>query len=119
MANTLTYQAYLRGKGRSPNFRLWLAVFSGSYAQNYAEVLNFNTAGNPNGLEDFQVPDFTGPFARPMTLGSTTGGNVPELQIGGNGTAGECGINFYSGGSQLAAGTYSGAGFPATVDNQG
>jgi hypothetical protein len=114
MANVLTYQAYLRGTGRNPNLRVWLATFSGNAGALNTETLNFNTAGNPNGLEDFQVPSFTGSFAAPMILGSTTGGNIAELQIGGNGTAGECGISFYSAGNTpITSGSYSSAGFPA------
>ena len=63
------------------------------------EVIDLNTALNPNGLEDPQVPTSTTPFVPPMVLGSTTDGYVPELEIGGTGVAGEYGIRFWAGGA--------------------
>ena len=115
MANVLSYQGYHKGIGRTPFWRVWLATFSGNAGAANTEVLNFNTATNPNGLEDYQVPSFTSSFMVPVVLGFTTGGNVPELQYNGNGTAGEAGITFYSAGNTpVTSGAYSAAGFPAT-----
>jgi hypothetical protein len=113
MANQVSFLGYLRASGRTPFLRVYGVSFSGSYVQNYGEVINFNTALNPNGLEDPQVPLTTTPFVPPIVLGSTLGGYDPELEIGGNGTPGEYGINFFtSGGAQLAAEAYP---FPANT----
>lgn len=120
MANILTFVGYSRASGGNPFLRVYSAVFSGSYAQNYTEVLNFATALNPSGIEDAAFPISSPPSIDPFVLSHTCGGNLPELQIGGNGSAGQFGINFYTGGNtQLAAGTYSGAGFPANGSNYG
>lgn len=119
MANTVNFLGYSRGSGRTPFLRVYSVAFSGSYTVNNGEVLNFNTAGNPNGLEDPAVPQAATPFVPPLVLGSTTGGWKPELQIGGNGTPGEVGIKFYNGTTQLTAETYSSAGFPANGTNYG
>lgn len=119
MANTVNFLGYSRGSGRTPFLRIYSVSFSGSYTVNYGEVINLNTAGNPNGLEDAAGLTTTTPFVPPLILGSTTGGWKPELQIGGNGTAGEYGINFYNGTTQLTAEAYSAAGFPANGSNYG
>lgn len=120
MANQLSFVGYLRASGRIPFLRVYEATFSGAYAQDNAEVLNFNTALNPNGLENAQVPG-PNPSVPPMVLGSTTNGYVPELEIGGTGTAGEYGIRFWAGGAppaELGAVAYSGV-FPANGSNYG
>ena len=117
MANTVSFLGYSRGSGRTPFLRVYAVTFSGDYTINFGEVLNFNTALNPNGLEDPQVPGLS-PFVPPLVLGSTLNGWKPELEIGGNGTAGEVGINFYNGTTQLTAVAYS-TEFPANGSNFG
>lgn len=118
MANQVSFLGYSRGSGRTPFLRIYGVTFSGDYTINYGEVVNFNTALNPNGLEDAQVPGLL-PFVPPLVLGSTTGGWKPELEIGGNGTPGEAGINFYNGTTQLTAEAYSAVGFPVNGSNFG
>ncbi len=121
MANQVSFLGYSRGSGRTPFLRVYEVTFSGSYAQDNAEVIDLNTALNPNGLEDPQVPTSTTPFVPPMVLGSTTDGYVPELEIGGTGVAGEYGIRFWAGGApptELGAVAYSGV-FPANGSNYG
>ena len=119
MANTINFLGYSKATGRNAFMRIFQVVFSGSYVQNYGEVLNFATALNPNGIEDFQVPNSTTPSIPPMILDSTLNGYQPELEIGGTGTVDQYGVNFYtSGGTQLAAGVYSGV-FPANGSNYG
>jgi hypothetical protein len=104
MANTVNFRGYLRASGRQPFLRVFSVSFNGTYAQGNAEVINFNTAGNPNGLEDAQVPGLASPSIPFFILGSTLNGYTPELEIGGNGTPGETGIRFFtSGGTELAA----------------
>jgi hypothetical protein len=118
MANFLYFAGYSRASGRTPFYRIYVASFSGNAGAANTEVLNFNTAANPNGLEDAQVPNFSSSFAPPVLLGSTVGGYTAELEIGGNGTPGECGITFYESGAPpaaLASGSYSAAGFPANA----
>jgi hypothetical protein len=120
MANQVSFLGYSRGSGRTPFLRVYEVSFSGSYAQDNAEVIDFNTALNPNGLEDAQVPSLS-PSVPPLVLGSTIDGYVPELKIGGTGTAGEYGIRFWAGGApptELGAVAYSGV-FPANGSNYG
>jgi hypothetical protein len=119
MANTINFVGYSRASGRDPYLRVYSVSFSGSYTINYGEVLNFAGALNPDGIEDAQFPNVAPPPIDPFVLGSTTGGWKPELQIGGSGTVGEFGINFYNGTTQLTAETYESAGFPANGSNFG
>lgn len=114
MANLLNFVGYSKASGRNGFMRIFVATFSGNAGALNTEVLDFTKAGNPNGLEDPQIPSFAGSFAPPMILDSTTGGNKPELQIGGNGTTGQTGISFYSASATpITSGAYSAAGFPA------
>lgn len=114
MANLLNFVGYSKAVGRNGFMRVYVATFSGNAGALNSETLNFNTAGNPNGLEDPGSPSFTTSFIPPVILDSTVGGNKPELQIGGNGTAGQCGISFYSAGNTaITSGSYSSAGLPA------
>lgn len=115
MANTIIFRGYSRASGRTPFMRIFEVAFSGNSAAANAEVLDFTKALNPNGLEDAQIPSFTTSFAPPMIVGSTLQGYQPELEIGGNGTAGQTGITFYDALTALAAATaYSGI-FPANA----
>jgi hypothetical protein len=119
MANTVTFVGYSKGTGRNPFLRLYAVTFSGNYAQNNVEVINFALALNPNGIEDMQVPNSISPSIPPLVLASTTGGYQTELQIGGTGTAGQYGIRFYaSGATELGAVAYSGV-FPANGTSYG
>lgn len=114
MANIVTFLGYSKGTGRNPFMRIFSVVFSGNYAQNNAEIINFANAINPNGIEDFQAPISTTPGIPPLVLGSTLNGYQPEIEIGGTGTVGQYGIRFWtSGAAELAAGAYSGV-FPAS-----
>jgi hypothetical protein len=117
MANTVQFLGYLRASGRTPFLRVYGVSFSGTYAQNYAEVVNLNAALNPNGLEDPQVPNTTTPFVPPMILSATLDGWDVEIQIGGNGTPGEFGVNFYTSNGtapiQMASGQSYSSDFPA------
>jgi hypothetical protein len=125
MANTVNFVGYSRGSGRNPFFRVFSVSFSGTYAQDNAEVINLNTANNPGGIEDAQVPLSSPPPIDPFVLGSTVGGLKAELQIGGNGTPGEFGIRFYGASAtageatELAAGTDYSAVFPANGSSFG
>jgi hypothetical protein len=115
MANIINYLGYQKATGRNSFLRIFQVVFSGSYVQNYGEVLNFATAQNPYGIEDFQVPNTAAPSIPPMILDTITGGYRAELEYGGTGTIDQYGVNFYtSGGTQLAAEAYS-TPFPATA----
>lgn len=110
MANTINFVGYLRASGRNPNFRVFVVnAFTGNAGAANSEVLDFTKAGNPNGLEDAQTPGFTTSFVPPVILDSTLLGYKPELQIGGNGTTGQCGITFYNGTTALTSGAYPAA----------
>ena len=109
MANTLNFVGYSRASGRNPFLRIFVATFTGNAGAVNTETLNFNTAGNPNGLEDAQVPSFATSFAPPFILDSTLGGYKPELEVGGNGTSGQTGITFYNGTTALTSGAYPAA----------
>ena len=109
MANTLNFVGYSRASGRNPFLRIFVATFTGNAGAVNTETLNFNTAGNPNGLEDAQVPSFASSVAPPFILDSTLGGYKPELEVGGNGTSGQTGITFYNGTTALTSGAYPAA----------
>jgi len=115
MANTINYLGYSKATGRNSFMRIFGIYFNGSYAQNNVEVINFATALNLNGIEDFQVPNSVSPSIPPVILDSTLNGFHPELQYGGTGTVAQYGVRFWtSGGTELAAETYVTA-FPATA----
>lgn len=120
MANVINYVSYSKGTGRNPFLRIYTVAFSGNAGAANSEILDFTKALNPNGLEDAASASFTTSFAPPMIVGATIGGNKAELQIGGNGTAGQAGITFYStGNTAITSGSYSSAGFPANGSNFG
>lgn len=105
MANVVNGVSYSHSPGGQDFATRYTITFSDNYATG-GETINFNTAGNPNGLEDLSPGDGIPPEGIPDIISASIGGYGVGFVLGST-TPGQFNLEFYSApGTQLAAGAY-------------
>lgn len=109
MANTVNAVSFSHSPGGEDYATRFVITFSGSYVNGSGEPVNFNEAGNPNGIESVSAGDSVAREGVPDVLSSTLGGYKPEFSLGST-TPGVYSLRLYNGDTELASGAY-----PATI----
>ena len=110
MANQVSFLGYSRGSGRTPFLRVYEVTFSGTTHKTMARSSTSTPPSTRTAWKMRRCPTRLLRLCRRWCSGRQPRAGRPELEIGGNGTAGEVWHRFWAGGdppTELGAVAYS------------